>query len=202
MGIDSRRLTCSHKMISSVLLLACFVGAFASYGARDTVVVTQTRTVDEIETRINTVYNTLQVTQTDFVLQTITSQTYQVIRTPGNNDVRISTVAAIQGTVAEVTDVWRDYYLNTQYASRVVSVVHEVQNIDFVTVTRTVNEEITVQEQVIQTQVVTDYRQETDYRYVTHYEYVHAGGYGGNSGGNFGQGFGSRGRAAVGSGYY
>merc|ERR1712126_200175 len=152
MGIDSRRLTCSHKMISSVLLLACFVGAFASYGARDTVVVTQTRTVDEIETRVNTVYNTLQVTQTDFVLQTITSQTYQVIRTPGNNDVRISTVAAIQGTVAEVTDVWRDYYLNTQYASKVVSVLHEVQNVDFVTVTRTVNEEITVQEQVVQTQ--------------------------------------------------
>merc|ERR1711874_488686 len=146
---------------------------------RDTVVVTQTRTIDHIETRVSTAYNTQQVTLTDFVLQTVTSQTYQVIRTPGNDDVRISTVAVVQPVVEEVTDVWRNYVLNTRHAEQVVDVLHEVQNVDFVTVTRTVQEEIVVTEQVVQTQVVTDYNQVTDYRYVTHYEYVPAyGGYG------------------------
>merc|ERR1711874_509202 len=148
-------------------------------GGPDTIVVTQTRTIDHIETRVSTVYNTQPVTQTDFVLQTVTSQTYQVIRTPGNDDVRISTVAVVQPAVEEVTDVWRNYVLNTRYAEQVVDVLHEVQNVDFVTVTRTVQEEIVVTEQVVQTQVVTDYNQVTDYRYVTHYEYVPAcGGYG------------------------
>merc|ERR1711874_886428 len=111
-------------------------------GGPDTIVVTQTRTIDHIETRI-------------------------------------STVAVVQPAVEEVTDVWRNYVLNTRYAEQVVDVLHEVQNVDFVTVTRTVQEEIVVTEQVVQTQVVTDYNQVTDYRYVTHYEYVPAyGGYG------------------------
>merc|ERR1712133_214218 len=160
-----------------------FAGAFAgAFGGRaggpDTIVVTQTRTIDHIETRVSTVYNTQPVTQTDFVLQTVTSQTYQVIRTPGNDDVRISTVAVVQPVVEEVTDVWRNYVLNTRQAEQVVDVLHEVQNVDFVTVTRTVQEEIVVTEQLVQTQVYTDYNQVTDYRYVTHYEYVKAGGYG------------------------
>merc|ERR1712126_761317 len=73
---------------------------------RDTVVVTQTRTIDEIVTRVSTVFNTQPVTLTDFVLQTVTSQTYQVIRPPGNDDTRISTVAVVQPVVEEVTDVW------------------------------------------------------------------------------------------------
>jgi len=38
-------------------------------------------------------------------------------------------------------------------------VLHEVQNVDFVTVTRTVQEEIVVTEQLVQTQLVTDYNQ-------------------------------------------
>merc|ERR1711874_634371 len=157
-----------------------FAGAFGGLaGGPDTIVVTQTRTIDHIETRVSTVFNTQPVTQTDFVLQTVTSQTYQVIRTPGNDDVRISTVAVVQPAVEEVTDVWRNYVLNTRFAEQVVDVLHEVQNVDFVTVTRTVQEEIVVTEQVVQTQVVTDYNQVTDYRYVTHYEYVPAyGGYG------------------------
>merc|ERR1712126_692109 len=157
-----------------------FAGAFGGRaGGPDTIVVTQTRTIDQIETRVSTVYNTQPVTQTDFVLQTVTSQTYQVIRTPGNDDVRISTVAVVQPVVEEVTDVWRNYVLNTRHAEQVVDVLHEVQNVDFVTVTHTVQEEIVVTEQVVQTQVVTDYNQVTDYRYVTHYEYVPAyGGYG------------------------
>merc|ERR1712133_243852 len=145
-------------------------------GGLDTIVVTQTRTIDHIETLVSTVYNTQPVTQTDFVLQTVTSQTYQVIRTPGNDDVRISTVAVVQPAVEEVTDVWRNYVLNTRYAEQVVDVLHEVQDVHFVTVTRTVQEEIVVTEQVVQTQVVTDYNQVTDYRYVTHYEYVPAYG--------------------------
>merc|ERR1712133_263034 len=143
---------------------------------RDTVVVTQTRTIDHIETRVSTVYNTQPVTQTDFVLQTVTSQTYQVIRTPGNDDVRISTVAVVQPVVEEVTDVWRNYVLNTRQAEQVVDVLHEVQDVHFATVTRTVQEEIVVTEQLVQTHVVTDYNRVTDYHYVTHYEYVHAGG--------------------------
>merc|ERR1712133_153802 len=147
-------------------------------GGPDTIVVTQTRTIDHIETLVSTVYNTQPVTQTDFVLQTVTSQTYQVIRTPGNDDVRISTVAVVQPAVEEVTDVWRNYVLNTRFAEQVVDVLHEVQDVHFVTVTRTVQEEIVVTEQVVQTQVVTDYNQVTDYRYVTHYEYVPAYGYG------------------------
>merc|ERR1711913_768 len=157
-----------------------FAGAFGGRaGGPDTIVVTQTRTIDHIETRVSTVFNTQPVTQTDFVLQTVTSQTYQVIRTPGNDDVRISTVAVVQPAVEEVTDVWRNYVLSTRFAEQVVDVLHEVQNVDFVTVTRTVQEEIVVTEQVVQTQVVTDYNQVTDYRYVTHYEYVPAyGGYG------------------------
>merc|ERR1712126_550253 len=145
-------------------------------GVLDTIVVTQTRAIDHIETRVSTVYNTQPVTQTDFVLQTVTSQTYQVSRTPGNDDVRISTVAVVQPAWEEVTDVWRNYVLNTRFAEQVVDVLHEVQNVDFVTVTRTVQEEIVVTEQVVQTQVVTDYNQVTDYRYVTHYEYVPAYG--------------------------
>merc|ERR1712126_51987 len=156
-----------------------FAGAFGGRaGGPDTIIVTQTRTIDHIETRVSTVYNTQPVTQTDFVLQTVTSQTYQVIRTPGNDDVRISTVAVVQPAVEEVTDVWRNYVLTTRYAEQVVDVLHEVQDVHFVTVTRTVQEEIVVTEQVVQTQVVTDYNQVTDYRYVTHYEYVPAGGYG------------------------
>merc|ERR1712126_244209 len=161
-----------------------FAGAFAgAFGGRaggpDTLVVTQTRTIDHIETRVSTVFNTRPVTQTDFVLQTVTSQTYQVIRTPGNDDIRISTVAVVQPAVEEVTDVWRNYVLNTRFAEQVVDVLHEVQDVHFETVTRTVQEEIVVTEQVVQTQVVTDYNQVTDYRYVTHYEYVPAyGGYG------------------------
>merc|ERR1711913_246440 len=158
-----------------------FAGAFAgAFGGRaggpDTIVVTQTRTIDHIETRVSTVFNTQPVTQTDFVLQTVTSQTYQVIRTPGNDDVRISTVAVVQPAVEEVTDVWRNYVLSTRFAEQVVDVLHEVQNVHFATVTRTVQEEIVVTEQLVQTQVVTDYNRVTDYRYVTHYEYVHAGG--------------------------
>merc|ERR1712126_750654 len=157
-----------------------FAGAFGGRaGGPDTIVVTQTRTIDQIETRVSTVFNTQPVTQTDFVLQTVTSQTYQVIRTPGNDDVRISTVAVVQPPVEEVTDVWRNYVLNTRFAEQVVDVLHEVQDVHFETVTRTVQEEIVVTEQVVQTQVVTDYNQLTDYRYVTHYEYVPAyGGYG------------------------
>merc|ERR1712133_94167 len=143
---------------------------------RDTVVVTQTRTIDEIVTRVSTVFNTQPVTLTDFVLQTVTSQTYQVIRTPVNDDIRISTVAVVQPVVEEVTDVWRNYVLNTRQAEQVVDVLHEVQDVHFVTVTRTVQEEIVVTEHLVQTQVVTDYNRVTDYRYVTHYEYVHAGG--------------------------
>merc|ERR1711913_240758 len=154
-----------------------FAGAFGGRaGGPDTIVVTQTRTIDHIETRVSTVYNTQPVTQTDFVLQTVTSQTYQVIRTPGNDDVRISTVAVVQPVVEEVTDVWRNYVLNTRQAEQVVDVLHEVQDVHFATVTRTVQEEIVVTEQLVQTQVVTDYNRVTDYRYVTHYEYVHAGG--------------------------
>merc|ERR1739845_13255 len=135
---------------------------------RDTVVVTQTRTIDEIVTRVSTVFNTQQVTLTDFVLQTVTSQTYQVIRTPGNDDIRISTVAVVQPVVEEVTDVWRNYVLNTRQAEQVVDVLHEVQDVHFATITRTVQEEIVVTEQLVQTRVVTDYNQVTDYRYVTH----------------------------------
>merc|ERR1739845_247767 len=134
----------------------------------DTVVVTQTRTIDEIVTRVSTVFNTQQVTLTDFVLQTVTSQTYQVIRTPGNDDIRISTVAVVQPVVEEVTDVWRNYVLNTRQAEQVVDVLHEVQDVHFATITRTVQEEIVVTEQLVQTRVVTDYNQVTDYRYVTH----------------------------------
>merc|ERR1712126_362953 len=122
--------------------------------------------------------DTITVTQTHFVLQTVTSQTYQVIRTPGNDDVRISTVAVVQPVVEEVTDVWRNYVLNTRLAEQVVDVLHEVQDVHFATVTRTVQEEIVVTEQLVQTRVYTDYNQVTDYRYVTHYEYVKAGGYG------------------------
>merc|ERR1740131_281585 len=157
-----------------------FAGAFGGrVGGPDTIVVTQTRTIDHIETRVSTVFNTQPVTQTDFVLQTVTSQTYQVIRTPGNDDVRISTVAVVQPAVEEVTDVWRNYVLNTRLAEQVVDVLHEEQDVHFATVTHTVQEEIVVTEQVVQTQVVTDYNQVTDYRYVTHYEYVPAyGGYG------------------------
>merc|ERR1712133_104856 len=143
---------------------------------RDTVVVTQTRTIDEIVTRVSTVFNTQPVTLTEFVLQTVTSQTYQVIRTPGNDDIRISTVAVVQPVVEEVTDVWRNYVLNTRQAEQVVDVLHEVQDVHFATVTRTVQEEIVVTEQLVQTHVVTDYNRVTDYHYVTHYEYVHAGG--------------------------
>ena len=54
------------------------VGGSGQGAGRDTVVVTQTRTIDEIVTRVSTVFNTQQVTLTDFVLQTVTSQTYQV----------------------------------------------------------------------------------------------------------------------------
>merc|ERR1711972_657255 len=151
-------------------------GGSGQGAGRDTIVVTQTRTIDAIETRVSTAYNTQQVTLTDFVLQTVTSQTYQVIRTPGNDDIRISTVAVVQPVVEEVTDVWRNYVLNTRQAEQVVDVLHEVQDVHFATVTRTVQEEIVVTEQVVQTQVITDYNQVTDYRYVTHYEYVHAGG--------------------------
>merc|ERR1739845_102817 len=156
-------------------------GGFArAFGGRaggpDTIVVTQTRTIDQIETRVSTVFNTQPVTQTDFVLQTVTSQTYQVIRTPGNDDIRISTVAVVQPVVEEVTDVWRNYVLNTRQAEQVVDVLHEVQDVHFATVTRTVQEEIVVTEQLVQTQVVTDYNRVTDYRYVTHYEYAQAGG--------------------------
>merc|ERR1712133_168368 len=156
------------------------VGGSGQGAGQVTVVVTQTRTIDQIETRVSTVFNTHPVTQTDFVLQTVTSQTYQVIRTPGNDDVRSSTVAVVQPVVEEVTDVWRNYVLNTRIAEQVVDVLHEVQDVHFVTVTRTVQEEIVVTEQVVQTQVVTDYNQVTDYRYVTHYEYVPA--YGKNDG--------------------
>merc|ERR1712098_438983 len=157
-----------------------FAGAFGGRASGpDTIVVTQTRTIDQIETRVSTVFNTQPVTQTDFVLQTVTSQTYQVIRTPGNDEVRISTVAVVQPAVEEVTDVWRNYVLNTRFAEQVVDVLHEEQDVHFATVTRSVQEEIVVTEQVVQTQVVTDYNQVTDYRYVTHYEYVPAyGGYG------------------------
>merc|ERR1712126_179095 len=153
-------------------------GGSGQGAGRDTIVVTQTRTIDAIETRVFTAYNTQQVTLTGFVLQTVTSQTYQVIRAPGNDDVRISTVAVVQPVVEEVTDVWRNYVLNTRLAEQIVDVLHEVQNVDFVTVTRTVQEEIVVTEQLVQTRVYTDYNQVTDYRYVTHYEYVKAGGYG------------------------
>merc|ERR1719290_307037 len=154
-----------------------FAGAFGGRaGGPDTIVVIQTRTIDQIETRVSTVYNTQPVTQTDFVLQTVTSQTYQVIRTPGNDDVRISTVAVVQPVVEEVTDVWRNYVLYTRFAEQIVDVLHEEQDVHFATVTRTVQEEIVVTEQVVQTQVVTDYNQVTDYRYVTHYEYVWYGG--------------------------
>merc|ERR1739845_129136 len=157
-----------------------FAGAFGGRaGGPDTIVVTQTRTIDQIETRVSTAFNTLPVTLTDFVLQTVTSQTYQVIRTPGNDDVRISTVAVVQPVVEEVTDVWRNYVLNTRFAEQIVDVLHEEQDVHFATVTRTVQEEIVVTEQVVQTQVVTDYNQVTDYRYVTPYESVPAyGGYG------------------------
>merc|ERR1712098_175097 len=158
---------------------------------RDTVVVTQTRTIDEIETRVSTAFQTQQVTLTDFVLQTVISQTYQVIRTPGNDDIRISTVAVVQPVVEEVTDVWRNYVLNTRLAEQIVDVLHEVQNVDFVTVTRTVQEEIVVTEQLVQTQVVTDYNQVTDYRYVTHYEYVQAGGRSGGFANEFSSDFGN-----------
>merc|ERR1712126_764180 len=120
----------------------------SSLGAgRDTVVVTQTRTIDHIVTRVSTVFNTQPVTLTDFVLQTVTSQTYQVIRTPGNDDIRISTVDVVQPVVEEVTDVWRNYALNTRQAEQVVDVLHEVQDVHFATVTRTVQEEIVVTEQ-------------------------------------------------------
>merc|ERR1712098_799381 len=179
-------------------------GGFGQAGGPDTIVVTQTRTIDQIETRVSTVFNTQQVTQTDFVLQTVTSQTYQVIRTPGNDDVRISTVAVVQPVVEEVTDVWRNYVLNTRFAEQIVDVLHEEQDVHFATVTRTVQEEIVVTEQVVQTQVVTDYNQVTDYRYVTHYEYVptppasggRAAGFG-----DFGGDFGSFGRDAGAAGY-
>merc|ERR1712126_340791 len=124
------------------------VGGSGQGAGQVTVVVTQTRTIDQIETRVSTVFNTHPVTQTDFVLQTVTSQTYQVIRTPGNDDVRISTVAVVQPVVEEVTDVWRNYVLNTRQAEQVVDVLREVQNVDFVTVTRPVQEEIAVTEQL------------------------------------------------------
>merc|ERR1712126_312635 len=42
------------------------VGGSGQGAGRDTVVVTQTRTIDQIETRVSTVYNTQPVTQTDF----------------------------------------------------------------------------------------------------------------------------------------
>merc|ERR1740131_194426 len=160
---------------SSASGFAGFGGSGQGVG-RNTVVVTQTRTIDAIETRVSTEFNTQQVTLTDFVLQTVTSQTYQVIRTPGNDDLRISTVAVVQPVVEEVTDVWRNYVLNTRQAEQVVDVLHEVQDVHFATVTRTVQEEIVVTEQLVQTQVVIDYNRVTDYRYVTHYEYVQAGG--------------------------
>merc|ERR1712126_499889 len=182
---------------------------FSSFGrggsglnaGRDTVIVTQTRTIDQIETRVSTVFNTQPVTQTDFVLQTVTSQTYQVIRTPGNDVVRFSTVAVVQPVVEEVTDVWRNYVLNTRQAEQVVDVLREVQNVDFVTVTRPVQEEIAVTEQLVQTQVVTDYNQVTDYRYVTHYEYVQAGGKRGGFANYFASEFGHGSNGNFGSGY-
>merc|ERR1719147_442406 len=99
-----------------------FAGAFGGRASGpDTIVVTQTRTIDHIETRVSTVFNTQPVTQTDFVLQTVTSQTYQVIRTPGNDEVRISTVAVVQPVVEEVTDVWRNYVLDTRLAEQLVT---------------------------------------------------------------------------------
>merc|ERR1739845_18302 len=181
-------------------------GGFArAFGGRaggpDIIVVTQTRTIDQIETRVSTVFNTQPVTQTDFVLQTVTSQTYQVIRTPGNEDVRISTVAVVQPVVEEVTDVWRNYVLNTRLAEQLVTVLHEEQDVHFATVTRTVQEEIVVTEQLVQTQVVTDYNQVTDYRYVTHYEYVQAGGRSDGFGNDFASDFGRGSNRNIGSGY-
>jgi len=83
-------------------------------------------------------------------------------------------VAVAQPVLEEVTDVWRNYVLDTRYASQLVTLIHEVQNVGFVTVTRTVQEDIAVTEALVQTQVITDYNQVTDYRYVTHYEYVQA----------------------------
>merc|ERR1711874_761942 len=162
-----------------------FDGGFGGRaGGQDTIVVTHTRTIDEIVTRVSTVYNSLPITQTDFVLQTVTSQTYQVIRTPGNDDVRISTVAVVQPVVEQVVDV-----------------LHEVQDVHFVTVTRTVQEEIVVTEHLVQTQVVTDYNLVTDYRYVTHYEYVQAGGKSGGFANDFANEFGHGSNGNFGSGY-
>merc|ERR1712098_902817 len=108
----------------------------------------------------------------------------------GNDDVRISTVAVVQREVEDVTDVWRNYVLDTRYAPKVVTLLHEVQKVDFVTVTRTVQEDIAVTEALVQTQVVTDYNQVTDYRYVTHYEYVGAGGRSGGFANDFARDFG------------
>ena len=65
----------------------------------------------------------------------------QVVQTPANDVVQINTVEENRPIQVAVTDVWTNYVFQTNVATELLTLVHTEYDIDFVTVTRTVNEE-------------------------------------------------------------
>ncbi|KAF2358012.1 hypothetical protein FHG87_011233 [Trinorchestia longiramus] len=151
---------------------------------REDVTITIENTVDVFETLTNLVYNSVPVTLTEFVKTTLIRPTLQIITTPVDDNVFVTTVPAFRTEFVTVTDTSSSFQCATEVSTDSFTITHLAHDIRQQIVTSTVVQTEIFRPTVVSTRIFTETDTATVFQTVTNTVIVDA-----NSGNLFASAF-------------
>ncbi|RXG59586.1 hypothetical protein Avbf_14879 [Armadillidium vulgare] len=139
-----------------------FQSGIHGYEADETATLTVYSTLDSFITSTNKHYNSVPITLTEFSKSTVTVPTREVVHTPVDDIVRVSTVQITRTETETVTDVSSIHRCATETSTDLVTVTHLNQNVLHTTITRTTVSTLTFRPTIVQTVISTEKQIKTE----------------------------------------
>ncbi|XP_045136069.1 cell wall protein IFF6-like [Portunus trituberculatus] len=137
--------------------------------------VTQTVTIDRFTTLTDIVFQSYGVTLTQFVVETATRPVQQVVVTPVNDQVAITTTVLHRPEYITLTETKSDFRLAVRTSVSHVTLTHTAYNIMHVPFTITATETVHLTSPVVRTVISTQRQVVTDYRTIVNTVYARGG---------------------------
>ncbi|XP_063879239.1 uncharacterized protein LOC135110640 [Scylla paramamosain] len=137
-----------------------------------TTTVTVTVTIDRFTTLTDIVFQSFEVTLTQFVVQTATRPVQKVVSTPVNDQVAITTTVLHRPEYITLTETKSDFRLAVRTSISHVTLTHTSYNIIHMPFTITATETVQLTSPVVRTVINTRRHVVTDYRTIVNTVYV------------------------------
>nr|XP_053629710.1 uncharacterized protein LOC128686700 [Cherax quadricarinatus] len=137
--------------------------------------ITQVVTIDRFVTLTDTAFNSVAVTLTSLIVQTVTTGTTLVLSTPINDRIALQTSVVLRPSSVTLTEVKSDFRIATEVSIDHVTITHTSYIIKQFTYTTTATQILTYTSTLVRTNVNTERSTITDYLTVTDTVYVQRG---------------------------